>query len=192
MPCLSQVASAFLGCKPSAGHLECDFGSLNDVIAPKRSWLGQGFVEVEMMLKVNKHLLLATPEAVIQLPNKEWENYIPNRPRAEDDTDSEDDQDKIDDTEEQPVVLEGGMPSNVEEEEENKEEKSRSDDKEDSVSDDYDEDNSQIIPPTPPGHTWDELQSTTAAVADEDEILNDILLTAPHCKPMSFFLKRKN
>jgi hypothetical protein len=87
---------------------------------------------------------------------------------------------------------EGGMPSNVEEEEENEEEKSRSGDKDHSVSDDYDEDDSQVIPPTPPGHTWDESQSTTAAVADEDETLNEILLTAPHCQPMSFFLKRTN
>ena len=64
MPCLAEVAAALLASKRGSGGLECDFGNLNDIITPKRSWLGGGFAEALMMLKLNKHLMPYDPEKI--------------------------------------------------------------------------------------------------------------------------------
>jgi hypothetical protein len=80
MPCLSQVAKDFLLCTPSSGGLECDFSLLKDAVKAKQASLSQGFVEVKLMLKLNKHLLISCPENIIKLPNDKWEEYIPKRP----------------------------------------------------------------------------------------------------------------
>ncbi|CAK9213555.1 unnamed protein product [Sphagnum troendelagicum] len=83
MPCLMQAALAILANKPSSGGLECDLGSLSDVLAPKRSSLRAGLVEINMFLKINKHLIPTNPTEVVLLDKKmnlSWENNIPKRP----------------------------------------------------------------------------------------------------------------
>jgi hypothetical protein len=83
MPCLMQAALAILANKPSSSGLECDLGSLSDVLAPKRSSLRAGLVEINMFLKINKHLILTNPTEVVLLDKKmnlSWENNIPKRP----------------------------------------------------------------------------------------------------------------
>jgi len=81
MPCLMQAALAILANKPSLGGLECDLGSLSDVLAPKRSSLRAGLVEINMFLKINKHLIPTNPAEVAPLDKKmNWENNIPKRP----------------------------------------------------------------------------------------------------------------
>ncbi len=81
MPCLMQAAPAILANKPSSGELECDLGSLSDVLAPKRSSLRASLVEINMFLKINKLLILTNPAKVSPLDKKmNWENNIPKRP----------------------------------------------------------------------------------------------------------------
>jgi len=81
MPCLIHAALAILANKPSLGGLECDLGSLSNVLVPKRSSLRAGLVEINMFLKINKHLIPTNPAEVALLDKKmNWENNIPKRP----------------------------------------------------------------------------------------------------------------
>lgn len=99
MPCLAQTALALLACKPSSGGLECDLGSMSDVLAPKRSSLRAGLTEVNLFLKINKHLMPTDPKDVCKL-DKAWESHVPRRPtialyETEDD-DEDDNEDPVD------------------------------------------------------------------------------------------------
>jgi len=69
-PCLMQAALAILANKPSLGGLECDLGSLLNVLAPIRLLLRAGLVEINMFLKINKHLIPTNPTEVAPLDKK--------------------------------------------------------------------------------------------------------------------------
>ena len=97
MPCMSQVAAALLSAKASTGGLECDLGSMNDVISSKRVSLGPGFVEASMMMKLNKHLIDIDPKKVKPLSPSTWKEHIPKRPDFADESSSSDEDDEHDD-----------------------------------------------------------------------------------------------
>ena len=80
MPCLVEAVAALLASKQGSSGLECDYGSLNDIITPKRSSLGGGFAEASMMLKLNKHLMPYDPQNLILLDDSNWEIHIPKCP----------------------------------------------------------------------------------------------------------------
>ena len=90
LSCLSEVALALLANKTLAGGLECDLSVMNDVIAPKWSSLQAGLIEVNMFLKMNKHLFCYDVYEVVKL-DSQWESFIPKRPTmSEYDTNDED------------------------------------------------------------------------------------------------------
>jgi hypothetical protein len=78
-PCLSQVASALFGMKPGAGGLECDIGSMGDVIGRRRSSLGPGIVEASMMIKLNKDRIVREDPMMVKEYRTSWKakRYIP-------------------------------------------------------------------------------------------------------------------
>ena len=67
MPCLLDVVLVLLANKTSFGRLECDLDGINDIIAPKRSSLEGGLIEVNMFLKMNKHSLSSDVYEVVKL-----------------------------------------------------------------------------------------------------------------------------
>ena len=80
MPCLAQVAGAVLACKPSSGGLECDFGTLSDVVTAKRSALDHGMVEDIMVVNVKGKLVPNDANKVVRLQPAHWEDHVPKRP----------------------------------------------------------------------------------------------------------------
>jgi len=98
-PCLSQVAGALFGMKPGSGGLECDIGSMGDVIGRRRGSLGPGMVEASMMIKLNKDRIVRDPLMVEEYRNT-WKGFVPKRPDDPadyyDDPEEEEDADDVD------------------------------------------------------------------------------------------------
>jgi hypothetical protein len=157
-------------------------------LSPKRAALGEGFVEIEMMLKLNKHLFLSRPDKVINLPNKGWEKHIPNRP-AQDDGSCSDDADEDD---------------NWPEVEEEKADAARNSDKDSielsgddaTVDDDTDSNRSERpngndsqgteIPETPCESQWYDSQLSLRTVRDEEETCDMLLTYSQPLKRLKF------
>lgn len=53
-------------------------GGLSDELAPKRSSLHAGLVEINMFFKINKHLMPSNPDDVVRLDGI-WKKKIPKR-----------------------------------------------------------------------------------------------------------------
>jgi len=165
-------------------------------LAPKRASLGQGFVEIEMMLRVNKHLFLSTPEAVIKLPNKGWEDFIPNRPRRDDEVDDDEveegsseetignEDEVVDDTANEDRSNYMDTMDNLYDDSEKEGGEGVSD-----VDDDYIED-SQVIQETAPGVIYEDSQSSRNDVVQTEETC-DLLTLSPRCRKMTFYLRSK-
>jgi hypothetical protein len=65
--------------KPGSGGLECDIGSMGDVIGRRRGSLGPGMVEASMMIKLNKDRIVRDPMLVKEYRTS-WQAFIPKRP----------------------------------------------------------------------------------------------------------------
>jgi hypothetical protein len=168
LPCLSQVATALLACNPSSGGLECDFGLLKDVSKPKRAALGQGFVKIEMMLKMNKHLFLSDPDKVMKLPNQKWQEYIPARQTYEALGDLDvDDNEILCQRNEENKESDMGRSNDLGRRKESNEERQRNNSDNDSLEEFGIDEYGDVILPMPPPVTDSQLSILT--VYDEDE-----------------------
>ena len=99
LPCSSKVTLALLANKTSTGGLECNFGGMNDVIAPKWSSLRAYLIEVNMFLKMNKHLLCSNVSEIVK-SDSQWEYFIPKQPTMSEYNTNDDDKDDIEADEE--------------------------------------------------------------------------------------------
>jgi hypothetical protein len=69
-PGYSRVAGGFNGKLPGSGGLECNIGMCGDLIAPKRGSLKPGYIEAQLMIRVNKDLVELDTTKVDDLGNK--------------------------------------------------------------------------------------------------------------------------
>lgn len=55
-PGLYRVALGIYGMLPGSGSLECDIGTIGDLVTPKRSAISPGMVEAMSVVRINKNL----------------------------------------------------------------------------------------------------------------------------------------